>query len=62
MDIYTIRTGAAQINRSELWLRLAINLGRIKATKIGNRWLIQGEELRKFLAQPFQITKKEITY
>ena len=60
MDVYSIKTAADGIGRSVQFVRRAVELKKFKAEKIGNRWLIPGEEVRLFQANPFQISGKEM--
>ena len=60
MDVYTVKSGADEINRSTLWLRQAIWLKKVKAEKIGNQWVIPGSEIRRIKKKPFQITREEM--
>ena len=60
MDVFTIRLAADEIGWSFQFVRRTVELKKLKAEKIGNRWLIPGEELRMFKIKPFQISRKEM--
>ncbi len=60
MDIHTIRTFASEIDRSTQFVRRAVELKKLEAEKIGNRWILQGSEARRFNKKPFKISRKEM--
>lgn len=49
-----------QINRSPHWIRKGIELGKIKAHKIGNTFAIPRTEVERIKKNPFQISKEEM--
>ena len=60
MKIKTIRTYAEAIDRSPQFVRAAIRLKKVEAEKIGNQWMIPGEDVERFKNEPFQISRKEM--
>ena len=60
MDIYTVRTFSNAIDRSEQFVRRGIELRKIKAERIGNRWMVHGREALRFQEKPFKISRKEM--
>ena len=60
MDIYTIQSTAVELDKSTLWVRYGVWLGKIKAEMVGGRYLITGPEVRRVKENPFRISQKEM--
>ena len=61
-QVYTVNMAADYISRSRCFVRESIKLKKFKtARKIGERWLIEEEELKAFNKTPFQNSRKEVS-
>ena len=49
MKTYSIKEAAEILKYNEEWLRELIRQGKVKASKVGRKWIIKEEEINRLL-------------
>jgi len=49
MKTYSVKEAAEILKYNEEWLRELIRQGKVKASKVGRKWIIKEEEINRLL-------------